>query len=80
MAKREAIQPTKLYTPVEAASALGVSKDFIYKEIRAEKISSTWLGKGHKILGEKLLSYVGSSVYTPNNPVNYSSAAPTFQK
>ena len=58
---RDPIQPTKLYTPREAAIVMGISNNSAYKLVNAGKIRSIELGHGKKILGENLLTYLGSA-------------------
>lgn len=55
---RDPIIPTKLYTPYEVSKLMGVSNHFVYRQLIENKISSIWLGKGRKILGENILSYL----------------------
>jgi excisionase family DNA binding protein len=58
------VVPRRIYNTEEAAQLLQVDRRTLYKEIEAEEIKAKRLGKGYRILGEHLLSYMGSASVT----------------
>jgi len=79
----EPIIPTRVYKPVEAAQLLQVDKEAIYKAIENNELPKKDVGKGFRILGEHLLTFMGSVVYKPQTPteqnINNMGAASVYQ-
>ncbi len=64
----KAIEPYTIYNLEEAADILGVDRKTMYKKIKAGQIKSKIVGKGHKFLGENLLSFMGSPTISRMTP------------
>lgn len=62
------IKPFSVYTTDEAASFLRVDKREVYSLIDSQLLVSKNIGKGHKILGENLLRYMGSPSISQMKP------------
>ncbi len=59
----KAIEPNQVYTPFEAADLINISHPLLLKEIDKGDLKAKYIGKGWKILGANLLTYIG----TPTN-------------
>lgn len=60
----EPIQPFKVYRLSEASEILQVDKSVLYRDIKDGKLPEKKLGRGYKFLGEDLLRYMGSAIYS----------------
>ena len=67
------ITPYKVYTARQVAELVGVDKRTIYKLIDRNELKARNVGRGFKILGENVLSYLGSATYPPTSAENQSS-------
>ena len=54
------IDPNRVYTTTEAAKAVGTSVETMTSEIDKRLVKAKKLGKGWKILGSNLLTYISS--------------------
>ncbi len=71
------IEPFQVYTTPEAADLLGTSEMNLIDMIKKGMIQAKIIGKGYKVLGENLLSYVGSPTISRMQPSSYTGGVPT---
>ncbi|MCP4652837.1 MAG: helix-turn-helix domain-containing protein [Candidatus Omnitrophica bacterium] len=68
---KDSIQPFAVYTIDETANLLGCHARTVYKKIKDGELCAKKVGVAHKILGENVLSYLGSVSHPPvNQPQN----------
>ena len=60
----KSIQPLAVYSPEEAAQLIRVGRRTIYRLIDEKELQVKMINDRPKILGEKLLNYLGSQTYT----------------
>lgn len=81
--KRNVIQQHVIYNATEASQLLGVEKRTLYNLFESGEIQARQIGKGWKVLGENLLSAMGSvtldNIQTVNNNNTDSSGVPTIK-
>lgn len=58
--KNKKIEPNQVYTTPQAADLIGTSDLNLINEIKKEKLKAKLVGKGWKILGSNLLTYIST--------------------
>ena len=53
------INPTQIYTVVEASKLIGADRNAVMSAIKEKRLTAKKIGKGMKIVGINLLTFVG---------------------
>lgn len=74
------IEPYSVYNTEEVCNILEMDEKSLYREINKGLLVAKKAGKGWKILGENLLSFLGSPSISRMQPNRYTGGVPTQEE